>query len=46
MVDPVSSMYVRTPIIIIMELDVMTNPLDGRNTKKLKNQKLKLLIFL
>ena len=24
----------------------LTNPLDGRNTKKLKNQKLKLLIFL
>ena len=23
----------------------MTNPLDGRNTKKLKKQKLKLLIF-
>ena len=23
----------------------MANPLDGRNTKKLKNQKLKLLIF-
>ena len=24
---------------------LVTNPLDGRNTKKLKNQKLKLLIF-
>ena len=25
---------------------LMVNPLDGRNTKKLKNQKPKLLIFL